>query len=107
MQIGLLIFHGIVIILFVIFGVVFFRGKGASLIAGYNTSSKAEKEKYDKLALCKFMGKLMFALAACWVFVAVGSALPLSVLHVIGMALFFVIIFAAVIYTNTGNRFKK
>lgn len=107
MQPGLLIFHGIIIVLFIILGVVFFRGKGAFLIAGYNTSSKAEKEQYDKTALCKFMGKLMFALAACWVLVALGSALPLTVLHVIGMALFLGIVFAAVIYANTGNRFKK
>lgn len=45
-------------------GTVFSLGKGAFLIAGYNTAPKREKEKYDEKALCRFMGKLMFALAA-------------------------------------------
>ena len=107
MQIGLLIFHGIVIILFVILGVVFFRGKGAFLIAGYNTSSPAEKGKTDEKALCKAMGKLMFVLAACWLLIALSSLLNLMFLLWIGQGLFFVITIAFVIYANTGNRFKK
>ena len=51
------------ILLFFLLGVLFSMGRGAVLIAGYNTASKAEKEKYDEKALCRFMGKLMFALA--------------------------------------------
>ena len=33
------------------------------MIAGFNTMSEEEKEKYDTVALCKFMGKTMFALS--------------------------------------------
>lgn len=102
-----LIVHSIIIILFLILGIVFFQGKGAFLIAGYNTSSKAEKEKYDKLALCKFMGKLMFMLAGCFVLIALGTFFSLPALHIIGMVLFLGIVFGAVIYANTGKRFKK
>jgi len=43
----------------------FSLGKGSSLIAGFNTLSEEEKEKYDVVALCKFMGKMMFALTFC------------------------------------------
>jgi hypothetical protein len=49
--------------LFIILGVVFSLGKGAFLISGYNMLSKEEKAKYDEKALCKFIGKSMFAIA--------------------------------------------
>ena len=61
-----LLAHLAVIALFLGLAALFSRGKGAFLIAGYNTASQKEKAKYDEKALCRFMGKLMFALAACW-----------------------------------------
>ncbi|MDO5520071.1 MAG: DUF3784 domain-containing protein [bacterium] len=39
--------------------IVFLRGKGSMLISGYNTSSKEEQDKYDKVKLCKSMGVCM------------------------------------------------
>ena len=60
----LIVFLGM-IVLFLVLGLTFSRGKGAFLIAGYNTASKAEKARYDEKALCRFMGKIMFALAGC------------------------------------------
>ena len=70
---GLLLAELAVTALFVGLGVLFSKGKGAFLIAGYNTMSKEKKARYDKNALCRFMGKFMFALAACWVPVAPGD----------------------------------
>ncbi|WP_237475779.1 DUF3784 domain-containing protein [Virgibacillus salexigens] len=52
-----------VIGLFIVLGIILINGKGSSLIAGYNTMPPEEKEKYDTVALCKFMGKMMFALS--------------------------------------------
>ena len=75
---GLLLAELAVTALFVGLGVLFSKGKGAFLIAGYNTMSKEKKARYDKNALCRFMGKLMFALAACWVPVALGAGLGLG-----------------------------
>lgn len=37
-------------------------GKGSWLIAGYNTASKKEKEKYDEKKLCRAVG--IYCLAA-------------------------------------------
>ena len=34
-------------------------GKGSWLIAGYNTSSKEEKEKYDAKKMCRVVGGCM------------------------------------------------
>ena len=62
----LLAIHCGMILLFLLLGLVFSQGKGAFLIAGYNTASQAEKAKYDEKALCRCMGKLMFALAGTW-----------------------------------------
>ena len=40
----LLAIHLVMIMVFVILGIVFLNGKGAFLIAGYNTASKAENQ---------------------------------------------------------------
>ena len=102
----LLIFHVIVLGLLVLLGIIFFCGKGAFLIAGYNTSPKEEKSHIDEKLLCRFMGKLMFLLACCWLIVALGSIFEIIFLLVVGIMLFFIAIIGAVVYTNTGNRFK-
>lgn len=96
-----------IILLLIGLGILFLSGKGAFLIAGYNTSSQAEKAKTDEKALCKAMGKLMFVLAACFLLIAIGSVYAKIYLLWIGFGLFFVITIGFVIYANTGNRFKK
>lgn len=88
-------------------GALFYSGRGAFLIAGYNTMSKAKKARYDKAALCRFMGKLMFALAACWIPVALGAVLDVGWLYGVGIAAFLIVIVVGLIYANTGHRFQK
>ena len=99
--------HAILLILFIVFGVVFLRGKGANLIAGYNTSSPTQKAKTDEKALCRFMGKSMFALAFCWLILSVGSIFEISILLKLGFGLFFLAVVFMIIYCNTGKRFEK
>ncbi|WP_273477336.1 DUF3784 domain-containing protein [Faecalicoccus acidiformans] len=57
-------FRVFLVIVFLALSLVFFMGKGSFLIAGYNTSGKAEKAKYDEKRLCRFVGiaTLMFSL---------------------------------------------
>lgn len=93
--------------LFVLLGVLFSRGKGAFLIAGYNTASAAERAKYDEKALCRFMGKLMFALAACQAVMGLGAAWAGMWLYWVGIVLFLVSVVGGVISVNTGRRFQK
>ena len=104
---GLLLAELAVTALFVGLGVLFSKGKGAFLIAGYNTMPKEKKARYDKNALCRFMGKLMFALAVCWVPVALGAVLDVDWLYGAGIAAYLIVIAAGVIYANTGHRFQK
>lgn len=93
--------------LFVVLGTIFSMGKGSFLIAGFNTMSKKEKEKYDTLSLCKFMGKYMFTVAFSISLFVFSDALEIKVLFNIGIALFWISTIFILFYMNTGNRFKK
>lgn len=103
----LLAIHCGMILLFLLLGLVFSQGKGAFLIAGYNTASEAEKAKYDEKALCRCMGKLMFALAGTWVPIALSALLGRMWLLWLGLGLFLVVCFGGMIYMNTGSRFRR
>lgn len=82
----LLVIRLLVAASFLALGIVFSRGKGTSLIAGYNTASPEEKAKYDEKKLCKAMSRLMFVLTLCWLVIA-ASALWQPALW-IGLSLF-------------------
>lgn len=83
-------------------------GKCAGLIAGYNTMTEEEKSRYDGPAMARFTGKILLVCGLVtppygvglfhfglewltWVYLAV----------VVGLCVF------AVVYCNTGNRFRK
>lgn len=51
------------VVLFAVLAIILLFGKGAFLIAGYNTASRAEKAMYDEKKLCRVMGSGMAALA--------------------------------------------
>lgn len=106
-MLAILVIHIIITGIFILLGVIFSWGKGASLIAGYNTASAAEQKEYDEKKLCKFMGKLMFALAACWLVVVSSEIFNETYFIWIGLCLFFIVIIAGIAYANTGNRFKN
>ncbi len=77
------------------------------LIAGYNTSSKDEKAKYDKEALCHGVGNIVLLLGGVVILAAVGEFLNFAWIVSFSWILFTVIIIVFLIYANTGNRYKK
>ena len=93
--------------LFLLLGVFLSKGKGAFLIAGYNTTSKEKKKKIDELKLCRFVSVLMFVLAICWLIMAISIKINSDLLHYVGLALFLIAVLAGVIYANTGKRFMR
>jgi Domain of unknown function (DUF3784) len=95
------------LVLMVSLGIVFSLGKGSSLIAGFNTLPEEEKEKYEVVALCKFMGKMMFALSFCVVLWLISVVYEINWLLYFGIALSIGITIFILLYVNTGNRFKK
>lgn len=97
----------IVLILFLLLGIVFSKGKGAFLIAGYNTLSDSEKEQYNETELCKFMGKMMYGFCFCILLLLLSDFLEIQMLFIVGIVLFIALIIFLIVYTNTGNRFKK
>ena len=100
-------------VLFIVFaalvalGFVFLSGRGLSLTAGYNTSSKSEKEKLDSKKLSRFMAAFMFVLAGCRLVIPVGFAVGIKQIAWLGMLLFLAAAVAGVVIANTGNRFEK
>ncbi|NYB75302.1 DUF3784 domain-containing protein [Sedimentibacter hydroxybenzoicus DSM 7310] len=101
------IFFGIIVVPLVIMAIFLLNGKGAFLIAGYNTSSEKEKSKYDEKALCRFVGWLLLGISFGMMIIPIGIYLDIAWLPNFAI---FIIIFGsigAVIYANTGGRFYK
>lgn len=99
--------HFITALLLIILGYLIKYRKWTWLIAGYNTSSKEEKAKYNKEALCNGVGNLLFILSGISFFAALGEFWGVDWIVRITWILFIVVIVVAIIYMNTGNRFKK
>ena len=93
--------------LFVVLGIIFASGKGANLIAGYNTVSRNEKAKTDEKKLLKAMSVFMFVLAGCFLVSALSQVLNVKSLIWIGQALFAASLIIGLIYLNTGDRFRN
>ena len=103
----LLTIHLIIIALFLLLGILFRKGKGTFLIAGYNTASRQTREKIDEKKLCRYMSRLMFALAACWLIIAFCEISGETVFLWLGLAAFLLVAIIGVIYINTGGRILK
>ncbi len=99
--------HLVVVVLSLILGFALFNGKGLFLIAGYNTASEEKKQQIDEKQLSRFVGKIMFISAGCWLIIALSDIFSSMLLHFAGLGMFVIVILTAVIYANTGNRFKR
>ena len=58
----------IVLIIFIIMTIIFLSGHGANLVAGYNTASEEEKQKYNAKKLSQVVGA-GFAVITVMIFV--------------------------------------
>jgi hypothetical protein len=77
------------------------------LIAGYNTASKEEREKYDTSALCAAVGNLIFVLGGVCFIGALGEVLKIDWLITFCWIIFTLTTLVGIVYMNTGGRFKK
>ena len=98
---------GGICLLLLLFGLTMLKGKGAMLIAGYNTMPKHKREKYDEKALCRFVGKLLISMVPCLALTIAGEYFKLAWLVTGPIVLSIVLLIGGVIYVNTGNRFKN
>lgn len=96
----------IVVIPLIVMAIFFLNGKGAFLIAGYNTASKEEKAKYDEKALCRFVGWLLIVISFSTLLIPAGDYFEMEWLIYCGIALIILSSFGAVFYMNIGKRFR-
>lgn len=101
------IVYFVIFVPMVVFAVMLSRGKGASLLAGYNTTSESKKETYDEVALCKFMGKIMYGISFSLLLIAFSEMFGSSFFVIVGFVLLLFFIVFAGVYANTKDRFKK
>lgn len=92
---------------FLMFASILAKGKGALILAGYNTMPDNEKAQYDEVALCKFIGKIMYGISLSIIIFALGEMLGSQVIFMIGLILFLLLIIFSWLYSNTKSRFKK
>ena len=91
----------------IIIGIVLCCGKGAFLIAGYNTASPEEKASYDEKALCRATGVLVLVIVGCVELLMLGLVLDMTALVWGGGILMAVLTVFGIIYINTSKRFKR
>ena len=72
-----------------------------------DAASPEEKANYDESALCRCMGRLMLALAACWAVIALSAVFDAMILLWVGLALFFLTVVTGVIYRNTSKTVRR
>ena len=101
------IVYGFLFLLFVVLGVIFWFGKGAFLIAGYNTASPSEQAKFNEKTLCRSMSVMMFAIALSFVVSALGIIYNEIIPPWTGHVLMLAVILVGIIYINTSKRVKR
>ena len=97
----------IVMVPVIIMGIVLCCGKGAFLIAGYNTASPEEKATYNEKALCRATGVLVLVIVGSVEVLMLGAILNMTALMWCGGILIAVSTVFGVIYINTSKRFKR
>ena len=93
-------------LLLAIVGAIIRSGKASWLIAGYNTMTKEEKEKYNQKGLSRFISNVIFICAFIEVVEARVQYLKHMPAAVVGYILIVALVVGAAIYANTGNRFR-
>lgn len=102
-----LIITGILGLVIVFLAVVLLFGKGEFLIAGFNTMSENEKKRYDSKALCQFIGKILLPIGILTPAVAIGGIYDIGWIGGAYVGLTAILVVFALVYCNTGNRFRK
>ena len=98
---------GAIGLMIIIMSIFLLMGRGSFLLAGFNTMSKNEKEKYDVPKLCKFMGVILLFVGVLVILVGIEYLLQFWWFWLIWGIVFVGLMAFAIIYANTGNRFKK
>ncbi len=90
----------VVIVLFAALSVILLMGKGAWLLAGYNTASEKEKREYDEKKLCRVMGGGMALITVLLMIMErFEDVLPAASAHIFGI----VVLLDCIVMCVLGN----
>lgn len=101
-----LVIIGILSLAIIAMAITLLLGRGAWMVAGYNTMPATQKEKYNRAALCKFLGKILLPIGLTMPLIVIGGILDTMWFALGFVALTIGLIVFAAVYANTGNRFK-
>lgn len=94
------------VILFGVLSVVLLSGKGAFLIAGYNTAGKAQKMRYDEKKLCRIVGAGLGVITLLMAGMAIAGDNPPKWLTTIFPVAGIVIVAVIIVLGNTVCKIK-
>jgi len=106
-MIGLAVVFFAVAALLAALAVAMFCGRGASLVAGYNTASPEKRAQIDEKKMLRYVGAILSAAAAGSVLAGVGALIGSQILQYVGIGLLIAAPVAGVIVMNTGDCCKK
>ena len=92
---------------FIVLGVVHCTGRGAVLIAGYNTMSPDEKAKWNQKQLCIATGKLMFITAFYMIFIGLLIYFDVFLPLYVSMPIGFLAVIVWIVYINKSPKFRQ
>lgn len=96
----------IISILFILgLGYLFSKGRGGSILSGYNTMSDEDRKKIDEKALLKFTGKVMYTLSVPMFAILWSIISSEQIYYYIGFIFSIGLAIYTVIYSN--SHFKK
>lgn len=95
----------VVAAIFILISILLLSGRGSWFIAGYNTASKEEKEKYNEKKLCRVVGSGMAFIAVVCVVIAIfANRIPAAFSNVI---LILILLDVAIILVLSGTICKN
>ena len=93
-----------VFLLFAVLSIVLLSGRGANLIAGYNTASHDEKAGYDEKKLCRITGAGMAVITVLLFVMAMWSTALSAAFVYVFLSVTLIVCAAIVILANTVCR---
>jgi Flp pilus assembly protein TadB len=99
----------IITIALIVLGLILRTGKGAFLIAGYNTMSDMEKAQWDKDALCKSTGNLLIGIGVVLfaIFCIANLNSPPQWLIMVIVIVLIIGIFCWIVHVNKSKKYKR
>ena len=91
----------VVFAIFVVISIVFLSGHGKNLIAGYNTASKEQKDKYDAKKLCRVVGVGMSFISILILISTIGQEILPAYFAYIFLAIIIVDCILIIVLANT------